>query len=169
MSNIPQNRSHLMELIDGHFDKLLRELEDIDDTSAAAMCDEDFSIKDILAVRVWWSEAVIKWIKAGQQGKTLPIPAKGYSWKETPALNLATAQSSKTKKTYTDIKRKLIASKRKVCKLIESLSDEELTQVGVYEWAGKWPVMRWVSVSTSTQYDGARKLIRKAKRSMAST
>ena len=32
-------------------------------------------------------------------------------------------------------------------------------------WTGKWPIARWISVSTETQWDSARKAIRKAAKS----
>lgn len=163
MSNIPKNRKHLNELIERHFGKLLVELDDLSAADAKLMCDDEFSIKDILAVRLWWSNAVMDWVKAGQKGKVPVTPAEGYSWRETPALNAATAKQCR-QQSYADIKKKLIAAQKKVLKLIGSLSDKELTKPGVYEWAGKWPIMRWISVGTSSQYDGARKLIRKAKK-----
>jgi hypothetical protein len=45
------------------------------------------------------------------------------------------------------------------------LSDRELRRVGVFAWAGKHPVARWVSMNTATQYASARGLVRRALRS----
>jgi hypothetical protein len=52
-----------------------------------------------------------------------------------------------------------------VLEAIATLPDAELLEVGVFEWAGKkWPVSRWISVNTATQYTSARKFIRRALR-----
>lgn len=166
MSQIPKSRSHLLNLINDNFKKLEEELIDIDSKSSQLKCDEDFNIKDIIAIRLWWSEAVNDWIVSGQKGRAPIIPAEGYSWRDTPELNRKTAEYFK-KTSYKELIKKLKASNKKILKTISSLTDEELTSVGVFEWAGeKWPVMRWVSVGTSSQYAGARKLIRKAKKSV---
>ena len=30
--------------------------------------------------------------------------------------------------------------------LIDALDDRELLEVGVFDWAGKWPISRWISL-----------------------
>ena len=167
MSNIPKNRQDLQALLDRNFARLLDAVDDLSPQDARLMCDEQFSIKDILAVRLWWADAVTHWVQAGKRGERVAIPAEGYTWRQTPELNLCTARKSR-KTSYATIKRRLIDSHNKVVALIDSLPDPELTQPGVFEWAGKWPVMRWISVSTSSQYDGARKLISKARKTAKS-
>ena len=163
MSNIPKSRQHLLELLERNFTRLLDEIDDLDPQDAQLMCDAQFSIKDILAVRRWWADAVVGWVQDGKRGKRLTLPAEGFTWRETPALNLQTARKCRKISYRTTVKR-LIASHDKVVALIDSLSDRELTRIGVFQWAGKWPVMRWISVSTASQYDGARKLIRQARK-----
>lgn len=161
MSNIPKNRSDLVQLIETHFSKLATEFDGLDEKDASLMCDADFSIKDILAVRLWWTRAVMRWVEAGRRGEVPETPAEGYNWRETPALNKNIAQLA-AKQPYEEICRELAQEKDALMQLIGSLSDKELTEAGQFDWAGKWPVMRWISIGTSSQYDGARKLIRKA-------
>ena len=161
MSNIPKGRDDLVRLIETHFSKLQAELEKVDERDAQRMCDEDFSIKDILAVRLWWTRAVMRWVQTGRIGEVPVLPASGYNWRETPALNKKTAADA-SKQSYKKICNALTDEQTALLKLIDSLSEEELTRTGVFEWAGKWPVMRWISIGTSSQYDSARKLIRKA-------
>ncbi len=160
MSNIPKNRDDLIRLIEAHFSKLQTELEKIDEKDAQRMCDESFSIKDILAVRLWWTRAVMNWVQAGRNGEVPNVPASGYNWRETPVLNKKVAAEAKGRR-YKRICEQLRAEQPVLLRLIDSLSDEELTGIGIFEWAGKWPVMRWISIGTSSQYDGACKLIRK--------
>jgi hypothetical protein len=51
-----------------------------------------------------------------------------------------------------------------VLSTIDSLSDPELLEAGAFEWAGKWPLARWISINTARQYDTARTFIRRALR-----
>lgn len=166
MSNIPKNRADLIRLIETHFSKLQAELKKIDESDARRMCDEDFSIKDILAVRLWWTRAVMGWVEAGRKGDVPVVPAEGYNWRETPALNKSIAVRSRDQ-PYERICEDLSDEQERLLRLIGSLSDQELTEPGIFEWAGKWPIMRWISIGTSSQYDGARKLIRKAMKQRA--
>lgn len=161
MSSIPQDRNHLVQLIDSEFAKLWQLIEPLTKADAETGVDDEFTIKDLIAIRVWWSGAVVKWIKAGLAGKTVAIPAKGYNWRQTPALNAKIADDSAAK-SFTALRKKLAANKDQVLAIIAELSDDELQELDVFEWTGKWPVMRWVSVGTSTQYAGAARQIRKA-------
>ena len=51
--------------------------------------------------------------------------------------------------------------------LIEELEDTELLDVGTFEWAGNYPVSRWISINTARQYTTARSFLRKATRTAA--
>ena len=164
MSNIPQNRDHLLDLITAHYAKLRKLIKDLSDEQGNLMVDDTFSIKDLTVIRTWWLEAVQRWITDGLDGKTFPLPAEGYKWNETPALNLQTAQQHQDTSLH-DAREKLHADNYDLLRLISSLDDHQLTEVGVFEWAGKWPVMRWISVGSSSQYDGATKQIRKTLKS----
>ncbi len=161
MSNVPKNRDHLIELIESKFEKLTLVLTTLSEEDSQLLVDDDFSVKDIVALRVWWSNAVYQWVTKGRKGESFAVPDKHYGWRETPALNRRTARENQAidlKKNMSSLKR----NKTKLIKLVSSLDDDELTKVGVYEWAGKWPIMRWISMGSSSQFDSATKLIRTA-------
>ncbi len=160
MSNIPKDREHLLDLITSNYRKLWKLIEDMDDDCAKLMVDDDFSIKDLIVIRVWWLQAVQGWIKKGQQGLSFPLPSEEFNWQQTPALNRQTVANEKST-PLADAREQLKQSNFKLLQLIDSLNDDELTKVSQFEWAGKWPVMRWISVGSSSQYDGAAKQIRK--------
>lgn len=161
MSAIPQNRAHLLELIEGRFAKLWALIEPLSEDEGTILVDDFFSIKDIVILRSWWGERVVKWIVAGQQGKAMAFPAKGYTWRQTPALNRALAEEYE-EVSLVAARKKLKGAKTKVIKAIGTLTDRELEELNVFDWTEKWPVMRWISVGTSSQYDGGARLIRKA-------
>ncbi len=161
MSNIPKNREHLLDLITGHFRKLWKLLENLGEEQASLAVDENFTIKDLVVIRIWWLQAAQRWIEDGQQDKTFALPADGFNWQQTPALNLQTARDQRNT-SLDDARDQLKRLNFELLQLIDTLDDRQLTETGQFAWAGKWPVMRWISVGSSSQYDGAAKQIRKA-------
>ncbi len=68
---IPKTRKELMELVCTTFAKLEVELESSENL-AMFPCIDDWKVKDLLAVRAWWTEKVVEWIQIGQNGDRLP-------------------------------------------------------------------------------------------------
>jgi hypothetical protein len=161
VSSIPKSRADLYQLIEANFTKLSELLNELEDRHWSRPCDESFTVKEIVAIRLWWTRAVCKWVKSSGSGRSISIPASGYTWRQTPELNLSIAAQS-SKQTPKQLMGKLKLAKKNVLLVLDELSDKELTNTGVYDWCGKWPIMRWVSVNTSSQYAGAYRLIKKA-------
>lgn len=160
---IPRTRQELTEAVVTAFAKLREELEAVDAASAELPCVDDWSVKDLLAVRAWWTESVVDWIEAGRRGEHPVTPAPGYRWNETPRLNADIVRKAR-KETFEAIRTRLERGQRRVLATIDSLDDEELLRVGTFGWAGKWPLSRWISLNTARQYTTARTFIRRALR-----
>lgn len=47
---------------------------------------ENWNAKDLMAHIHEWHNMVLRWHREGQKG-TVEMPAPGYKWSETPALN----------------------------------------------------------------------------------
>jgi hypothetical protein len=124
---------------------------------------DDWTIKELLAVRVWWVEALLGWIQKGRRGKTPVTPAPGYRWKETPRLN-ADIVGAARKESYRRIRGRLDRSHKRVLTTIDALSDKELFRKGAVQWTGTLPLFRWISINTARQYTTARSFIRRALR-----
>jgi len=156
---IPKTRKELIDQIELSYLKLDALLDQLTEESAEAVCVEDWSVKQLLAVRVWWSNSVVEWIESGRNGETPNLPAKGYKWNETPRLNNDIARSS-TNQSFEEVRQRLNSAYNRVLKMIEHLSDKELLEQGEFDWAGKWPLSRWLSINTARQYTTAQKYIR---------
>ena len=157
---IPTTRAQLVDQASRAFAKLTDELRKAGPEIATLVCVDDWSVKDVLAVRVWWSHAVIDWVDAGKQGRTLFLPAPGYAWNETPRLN-ADIVAAASGDTYASILDRLDEGFERVIPCVDSLNDTELLTSGAFAWAGKWPIARWISINTTRQYTTARTYIRK--------
>ena len=62
---IPKTRSELTELGSTSHAKLERELRLVGPAAAERRCVDSWSVKDLIAVRAWWTEQVVDWIDAG--------------------------------------------------------------------------------------------------------
>ncbi len=160
---IPQTRRQLVDQIETAFKKLDAELRDIDTEMATRLCVDDWSVKDLLAVRLWWTRSVLNWIDKGKKGLVPITPARGYRWSETPRLNAAVVEKSQ-RRSFKPIVSELRRQYTRLLATIERLDDEELLEIGVYKWAGNYPIARWLSINTARQYQTARKYIRRVKK-----
>lgn len=139
---------------------LLKNPENLSDKQSLKL--KDLLTYNLKSVRAWWTNAVVKWMRAGKKGKIPETPAKGYGWKDTPSLNNEIAKKSKNE-SYETVRKRLKKEYTALLKTIDSLDDHELMDQGVFDWAGeKWPVSRWLSVNTARQYATARKFVKKA-------
>ncbi len=139
---IPRTRDELIEQIESSFANLQAELE--------------------LAVRIWWTENVADWIEAGRRGETPVTPAQGYRWRDTPRLNNDIVKRAR-RESFRSLRARLVGGYERVMALIQTLDDNELLEVGSFEWAGKYPVARWLSINTARQYTTACSFVRKAR------
>lgn len=157
---IPKTRSELVEQLESSFGKLEFELDRLNAKDGRLLCVDDWTVKDLLAVRAWWTENTTAWIEQGIRGETFELPAPGYKWTETPRLN-----ADIIREAWRDSVPKLVARIRNAYEstrgIVDTLSDKELLEVGVYNWAGKWPISRWISINHVRQYTTARTHLRR--------
>ena len=160
---IPQSREELIDQVESAFIKLSAEIEALSESDWETVCVEDWSIKQVLAIRSWWSEKVVEWIEAGRRGEIPVLPAAGYKWNETPRLNNSIAVGA-SKEDFRQVHQRFIQAYQEARSTINNLSDVELLEIGSFEWAGKWPISRWISIGTARQYKTARDYIRRVRR-----
>jgi hypothetical protein len=160
---IPNTRADLLHLVRSSFEKLRTELEAAGPRAGSLPCVGNWSVKDLLVVRVWWTEKVVDWIEAGRRGETPTTPAEGYRWSETPRLNAAVVKAGR-RESYRSVRARLERGFERVIRTIDSLDDRELLVADAFRWAGKYPVARWLSINTARQYTTARSFIRRTLR-----
>lgn len=160
---IPKTRQELVDQTRSAIQKLQAELAAGGPRIGSLPCIDDWTVKDLLAVRVWWTEAVLSWIDLGRRGESPITPAEGYRWNQTPRLNQDLVKASR-RESYRSIRSRLEAGFERVLHTIDSLDDPELLEVGSFGWAGKYPISRWLALNTTRQYTTARTHLRRALR-----
>lgn len=158
---IPATRAELRDLTCSTFEKLRAELEAAGPRAGSLSCVDGWSVKDLLAVRAWWTERVIDWVEAGLRGEVPVTPKEGYRWKDTPRLNADIVRAAR-RESYRSVRARLELGFERVIRTIDTLGDSELLEASVFPWAGKHPISRWISINTARQYVTARTLIRRA-------
>jgi hypothetical protein len=123
----------------------------------------EWSAKDILAHLVEWEQMVLSWHAAGLRGETPDLPAPGFKWSQTPALNQQIFEKHKDR-SLDDVMVQFQASHQEILGVIQGLSNEELFTAGQFAWTKKNTLGTYFVSATSSHYLWARKEIRKGMR-----
>ncbi|MFK7775267.1 MAG: ClbS/DfsB family four-helix bundle protein [Saprospiraceae bacterium] len=160
----PKSKSDLLELSQSNFQKLY---DFIEQKSREEQLKEfpkgtlNRNIRDVLVHLHHWHLMMLDWYKVGMSGKKPEMPAKGYTWKNTPELNKwiwGKYQDLELKKAKSLLKK----SYQDFQKIIEQHSDQELFEKKKYHWTGSTSLAAYLISATSSHYDWAFKLIRKS-------
>lgn len=119
---------------------------------------------DVLAHLHHWHLLLLDWYGSGMAGNKPDMPAKGYSWKTVPELNRMIWKKYQGTPT-TQVHNFLDASYADMQKLMERYTDQELFEKKKYKWTGSTSLGAYLISATSSHYDWAYKLIKKATKS----
>ena len=165
----PKTKDELLNLSSQNFMKL----HDLIDTLSPEEQQKNFpegtmnrNIRDVLAHLHHWHLMFLEWYAIGMKGVKPDMPAKGYTWKNTPELN----QDIWSKYQDTDlhvIKQQLNTSFEQLQTIILRHSNDELFEKKRYKWTGSTSLGAYLIANTSSHYDWAFRLIKKAKQNIS--
>lgn len=121
------------------------------------------NIRDVLGHLHHWHLMMLSWYEVGMKGHKPDMPAKGYTWKTTKDLNL-TIWKQYNSTPLEQIKTSLYESHQHVQQLIQKHTNDELFEKKHYHWTGSTSLGAYLISATSSHYDWAYKLIKKAKK-----
>ena len=124
------------------------------------------NIKDVLAHLYHWHLMVLDWYKVGMAGQTPHIPAQGYNWRQLPALNKKIWEQYR----HTPLQEAIThfeSTHEQIMALVAQHSNEELFERARYAWTGNNALGAYLVSCTSSHYDWAIKLIKKAQKKLA--
>lgn len=160
----PTNKNELLSLSQKNFELLLQfidalpESEKVKEFPPGTM---NRNIRDVLAHLYHWQLMMKQWYDVGMTGKKPDIPAKGYTWKTVPQLNHKIWEEYASYALH-DIRNKLTGTHTQMTELIQKHSNEELFEKKRYPWTGTTSLGAYFIGATSSHYDWALKLIKKA-------
>jgi len=157
----PTSKAELIELAGINFNRLLKYIADLDDSSQKT----DFppatlnrNIADVLCHLHEWHNMMIRWYTEGMRGEKPDMPAKGFTWRTTSDLNRVIQK--RYEKIGLNTALNLVAdTHNKVMNLIGKHTDEELFTKKKYHWTGSTSLGAYFISATSSHYDWAYKLI----------
>jgi hypothetical protein len=119
------------------------------------------NIRDVLMHLHHWHLLFLDWYAKGMKGEKPEMPAKGYSWKTTPELN------QWIREQYLDVslkaaRKKLDESFGSIRELIKHHTNEELFEKKKYPWTGSTSLGAYLISASTSHYDWALKLIKRA-------
>ena len=159
----PQNRSQLLEQMRQNFAALWEQVDLVPaELRLIPGACEMWSVKDILAHLDAWHDMFLLWEREGTAGRKPDMPAPGFTWKDTPALNEAIWERIRHD-GYDEVCDRLRSSYEEVRAAVERYDNEDLFAKRRYEWTGSTSVGSYAVSATSSHYDWARQLIRRFK------
>jgi len=162
----PTNKTGLLDLSKKNFELLMEFIESLSSEEQNAEFPKgtmNRNIRDVLMHLHHWHLMMLDWYTVGMKGEKPEMPAKGYTWKTTPELNWWIWEKYKDT-PLEDSKKELKSSYLKIRNLIEKHSNEELFEKKRYKWTGTTSLGAYLVSATSSHYDWAIKLIKKAKK-----
>lgn len=160
----PKTKKELLALSQANYRKLIALTEFFVEKKCKKEFPEGYlnrNSTDVLAHLHHWHLMVLDWHLVGMEGKKPAMPAKGYTWKTVPDLNRA-IQKKYQNTDYHEVRKLLDTSYNSIQKLIEKHSEQELFEKKKYKWTGSTSLAAYLISATSSHYDWALKLIKKA-------
>jgi hypothetical protein len=157
----PANQIDLLRAADEEFDRLWASVDMVPAAyrERPGAC-EQWSVKDLLSHLHVWQEMALQWESLGSAGEHPAIPAEGYTFAETPALNQAIYERTKDD-SWDDVVRALTRTHQALLVVITSYEDSDLFEKKRYRWTRSTSVGAYMVSATSSHYAWASKLIRK--------
>jgi hypothetical protein len=160
----PKTKDELLDLSKANYEKLNSFIENL----STELQHQDFppgtmnrNIRDVLAHLHHWHLMMLRWYVEGMSGNKPAMPTEGYTWKTVPDLN------RKIWEKYADvpleeIRKSFSKTHDQVVELITKHTNEELFEKKRYSWTGSTSLGAYLISATSSHYDWALKLIKKA-------
>ena len=123
---------------------------------AADACSDDAALRKTLAHLYAWHQLTLTWCR--EEAPDLPAP--GYNWRQTPALNAALDEQYQDIE-LASIKRRLRRSHGQIMKLADGLAEDELLEPGHFAWTGKLSLVSYLAPNTVSHYRWAIKKLKK--------
>jgi hypothetical protein len=162
----PKTKEELIELSNKNFKDLNSFIDGFSDAEKETEFPQgtmNRNFRDVLAHLHHWHLMMLEWYQAGMTGAKPDMPAQGYTWKDTPKLN------RKIWKNYQSIslreaRQLLKESHLEIEKIMWKHSNEELFEKKRYSWTGTTSLGAYLISASSSHYEWALKLVKKAKK-----
>lgn len=174
----PTSKNELIEASNVNYQKITdlitslppaaREADFTFDTSKLkeAHWQRDHNVRDVLIHLYEWQELLLKWVKNNQAGKSQEFLPDGINWRNYGKMNLEFWEKHQNT-SLQEAEELLAESHQQTMALLETFSNDELFNKGVFPWTGNNALGIYFIANTSSHYDWALKKLRKYKKSLS--
>jgi len=157
----PKTKDALLAESQTQFEQLLGVLDALPDKEQAfAPGTMNRNVRDVLGHIHHWHKLLLGWYAIGLKGEKPAMPAEGYSWKTTPALNRM-IHSLYEQTPLAEILGLFSHSHSQVQCLIKAHSQEELFTKKYYKWTGSTSLGAYLISATVAHYEWGQKMVKK--------
>jgi hypothetical protein len=162
-------KDELLEFSEINLDKLLALVNEFSDEvknktfENNEINERDKTVSDVICHLHEWHLMMENWYRIGMAGKTPAMPMEGYNWKQLTEVNKIIWNKYKGT-ALNDAMDLFKKSHKKLVKLIEKHSNEELFGEKKYEWTGKTALGRYFDSNTSNHYEWGIKTLKGLKK-----
>lgn len=119
---------------------------------------DGWNVADLYAHLAEWHRLLLRWIEEDRAGRAPQLPAPGFKWNQTPALNRE-IQRRFARRSAARLVAEFDATYVETLALVKGLSEAELLEPGRFAWTGKLPLASYVAPNTCSHYVAARKIL----------
>ena len=160
----PKTKDELIEQSNSNYDRLVDQIHALTPEQRSAEFPKEYlnrNIRDVICHLHHWHLLFMNWYEQGKRDIKPDMPAKGYTWKTTPELN-RDIQRKYSEETLNSALLLFEDSHNRVMRIINRHTNEELFTKEKYKWTGSTSMGSYLVSNSSSHYDWAYKLIKKA-------
>lgn len=168
----PQSKQELLVAAEKNYEELKKFIDSMTDVELKTPFDftkmkakseahwgRDKNLRDVLVHLYEWHRLLLDWVQANQKGESRPFLPEPYNWRTYGAMNVEFWKKHQNT-PLSDAREMLEESHREVMALMETFSDAELFNRGMYPWVGNNALGSYFVSGTSSHYDWAIKKLK---------
>ena len=157
-----QSKQAVLDAIRSEHDHLCRQLDAIPAAQyrAAGAWGVGWTVKDLVAHLAEWQRMFLRWYDDGLKGNLPDLPARGYSWRETPQLNRA-IWAKHRRRSIVSVREDFEAGYQRILAIVERLPPDALLRSGAFSWTGTHPLTTYLGANSASHYRFATKVLKR--------
>lgn len=121
---------------------------------------EGWTVLDLLAHLAEWAGMLLRWHREGLAGLRPQLPAPGYKWSQTPALNRA-IRDKHAGRSLEDVWQDFQARHQEILELARALPEEDLLNPGRVAWTGRSTLATYLAGNSSSHDHTAARILKR--------
>lgn len=156
------SKAHLIEQMESAHAEFLRLAQDVGESRfrEPGVWGDGWTVLDLFAHLTEWEQMFLRWFREGRDGQVPALPAPGFTWRETPALNQAIWRKH-SGRDVAGVLRDFHESYASISALVRGLDERDVFEPGRFAWTGRNALVTYLGANTASHYRTASKILRR--------